>query len=229
MATAGWGNAPYRLLAAAGHGRGYALPSRVLGRRLPPIAGCGLWRALAGQPGLPTRALVADIGNDLAYGAGVGDTASAIAGCLERLRAAGAEVVVVLPPLAGIERLTPARFLMLRSLLFPGRGFRLGPILERLRQLAGELRRVASESGAQAVEPEPAWLGADGIHLRWRLRRHAWQTLLAGWSPAAAAAPPSARLRWSFLAAEHARLLALPLSRSQPARRLPDGSTVSFY
>lgn len=229
LATAGRGRTPYRLLAAAGHGRGYALPSRVLGRRLPPIAGCGLWSELAREPGLPTRALVADAGNDLAYGAGVAATTAAIASCLERLRVTGAEAVVVLPPLAGIKRLTPARFLVLRSLFFPGRGFGLDPILERLRRLAAELRRLASETGARAVELDPAWLGSDGIHLRWRRRRHAWEALLAGWNAAPASLHPSGGPRWSFLAAEHSRLLALPLSRTQPARRLPDGSTLSFY
>ena len=111
------------MLAAAGHGRAYSRPGRVLGRVLPPIADCGLWHEIEREPGLRTRALIADIGNDLALGAAVEETLEAVGSCLARLAAAGSETVVVSPPLAGVERLSRTRFLILRSLLFPGRTF----------------------------------------------------------------------------------------------------------
>jgi hypothetical protein len=227
--AAGWGPGPYRLLAAAGHGRAYALSSRVVGRSLPAIADCGLWRELDSVPALPTRALVADAGNDLAYGARVDETVEAVEGCLARLRAAGAEIILVLPPLAAIERLTRTRFLVTRSILFPGRRFGLGAILSRLRRLAAELRRLASTSGAQAVEPEPGWLCGDGIHIRLAQRQAAWSSLLGGWRREAAASGLPSRIRWSSLRAEKVRLLAVPIRNTQPAKQLGDGSTAAFY
>ena len=67
-AQASWGQ-PLDILAALGHGRGYGLESRVLGRRLPPILECGLWEALDRRPPCETAALLTDIGNDLVLGA----------------------------------------------------------------------------------------------------------------------------------------------------------------
>jgi hypothetical protein len=233
LATAGRGPGPFRLLAAAGHGRAYAAASMVLGRGMPPIAGCALWRELAREPGLPTRALVADAGNDLAYGVGLADTVTAIRGCVERLAAAGAETVVVLPPIESIERLSPGRFLLLRSLIFPRHRFELAPILGDLRRLAAELRRLAAETGAEVAELDPDWFGPDRIHLRPARREEAWGRILAGAAPApvdaAAGGGLPRRVRWRFLAADRARLLGVPLRHRQPARRLADGSTVSFY
>lgn len=230
LAAAGWGPGPFRVLAAAGHGRAYGVDSTVLGRGLPAIGGCALWRQLEREPGLPTRALLADAGNDLAYGQSVAATRTAVRGCLDRLRAVDAATVVVLPPVRSIERLTRARFLVLRSILFPRRRFALASILERLRRLARELRSLADECGATAVDPDPAWFGADRIHLKLRRRDEAWSRLLAGLGPEPTdAATLPRRVRWRFLTAHRARFLGVPLHHRQPARRLEDGTTVSFY
>lgn len=230
IAAAGLAGAgPVRILAAAGHGRAYALPSRVLGRQLPAIDACGLWRQLASEPGLQTRAIVADIGNDLAFGAEVEKVIEAVGRCLERLRAAGAETLVVLPPLAGIERLSPMRFAVLRAILFPGRALDQGTIIRRLYLLAAGIRLLAAGARARTAEVEPEWLGGDGIHIRWRQRRTAWRSILAGWRPAADGVAPTARLRWSWRRADQARLLAMPLQHAQPWRRLADGSTLACY
>jgi hypothetical protein len=59
---------PLQVFAAAGHGRSYGARSRVLGRSLPGILECALWDELLRQPKLPTRAVVADVGNDIVYG-----------------------------------------------------------------------------------------------------------------------------------------------------------------
>lgn len=232
LAAWSWGPGPYRLLAAAGHGRGYAMPSRVLARGLPPIARCGLWRELERGGQRPTRALIADAGNDLAYGATAGATIRALGACLERLRAAAPELdaIVVLPPLAALGRLSRVRFTVLRSLLFPGRRFALAEILDGLRELDGELRRLAAEHGARTVEHDAAWIAIDGIHVRRRLRRRAWRSLLAAWTePGGPPRAPAAAIHWRPLRAERASLLGLPVQRTQPARRLPDGTGVSFF
>ncbi len=66
-ARAAWGP-EVQVLAALGHGRSYGAPSRVVFRTLPGILESGLWRTLESLPALPTRALVADVGNDILYG-----------------------------------------------------------------------------------------------------------------------------------------------------------------
>ena len=66
-----WGQ-PLEVHAALGHGRSYGRTTSLLGRQLPGILECGLWPALERTPGVPTAALVTDIGNDLLYGEPVG-------------------------------------------------------------------------------------------------------------------------------------------------------------
>ncbi len=229
LATAAWGPGPYRILAAAGQGRAYGVWSTVLARSLPPIADCGLWAALERQPELPTRALIADPGNDLAYGATPAQTLSAVARCLERLRRAGADTVLVLPPVASVARLAPWRFYLMRSLLFPGRRFGRATILSGLEELAAGLAGLAAGGGVRLAHPRLDWYGADGIHLRLRRRRAAWRTLLGAWPAAAGGGGLRPGVRWRFLRAERARLLSRPLHHEQPALRRADGSTASFY
>ncbi len=228
LGATGWAPGPVELLAAAGHGRAYATWSRFGLRELPPIAGTGLWSRLAGRP-LPTRAVVADVGNDLVYGVTPERTLEAVAGCLERLVEAGADTVLTLPPVASVARLARWRFLLFRSLLFPGRGFSQQRIVRRLEQVSAGLRRLAVVHGVRLAELEPSWLRADAIHLRRAARRTAWSTVCGGWR----AAPPTPAghlpVRWSFLAAERSRLLGWRLGRAQPAARRPNGSSVWFY
>ncbi len=107
--------------------------------------------------------------------------------------------------------------------------FDQGGIVRRLRRLSSDLRDMAERAGAHTAEPDPEWLGGDGIHIRWRCRRIAWDGLTAGWGAAPAMTTPGPRLRWSWRRAHRASLLAMPLGRRQPCRRLADGSTLSCY
>ena len=68
--------APADLFVAAGHGRGYAVTSRVGVRRLPSILASGLWRALDRERVSAPAALVMDVGNELLYGLGVAAVAT---------------------------------------------------------------------------------------------------------------------------------------------------------
>lgn len=153
----------------------------------------------------------------------------AVGRCLQRLRAAGSDTTIVLPPLAGVERLSPLRFVMLRSILFPGSTFDQSAIIRRLRRVSAELRALAEAVGADTVEVDPDWLGGDGIHISWRQRAEAWGSLLAGWRPASEETALPTRLRWSWLRADRASLLAVPLRHSQPCRRFARGGTLSCY
>jgi hypothetical protein len=218
---------PVEVLAACGHGRSYGMWSRFLGvRRLPGITGCGLWRELGRRPPLPTFALVSDIGNDLAYGAGVARTAAWVESCLDRLTGPGTEIVMTLLPLARLERLSPRQVRLAVSLLFPGRDAPWPALLEQARELDGRLRRIGRERGARLVEPEAEWYGLDPIHPRRSRRREIWTHAI----PVASSAPhPAGRPRIPLFAAEETHILGLSLRRSQPAVRLDDGTTVLFY
>jgi hypothetical protein len=187
-------------LVACGHGRSYGTWSRFLfGRRLPGIAGCGLWRELGRRPPLPTFALITDIGNDLAYGAGVAATAGWVEACLDRLAApkadAEAEIVMTLLPLARLERLSGLQVRLAAALLFPGREVAWPALLDQARDLDERLRRMGRERGARLVEPAADWYGLDPIHLRRRRRREVWSQIVSpGASPEAVPADRGAKV-----------------------------------
>lgn len=222
---------PIEALAACGHGRSYGAPSRFLGvRRLPGIAGCGLWRELGRRPPLPTFALVTDVGNDLAYGAGVEETAGWVAACLDRLAGPETEIVLTLLPLARLERLSARQVRLAAALLFPGRAVPWPVLLDHARDLDERLRRLGRERGAHLVEPAADWYGLDPIHLRRRRRREIWSRVISPEVfPEIVGPAPLGRARIPLLGAAEARLCGIALRRPQPAVRLADGTTVALY
>jgi hypothetical protein len=222
---------PVEVLAACGHGRSYGTWSRFLFvRRLPGIAGCGLWRELERRPPRRTLALVTDVGNDLVYGA----SAEAIAGwvevCLDRLVRQEAEIVLTLLPLSRLEKLSPWQVRLAVSLLFPGRPAPWPGLLERARELDGRLRRMGEERGARLVEPEASWYGADPIHLRRSVRRQVWDGVLSlGLPDEGVTHPPAPQPHIPLFGAAELRLFGAALRTPQPAVRLPDGTSVALY
>jgi hypothetical protein len=223
---------PVEVLAACGHGRSYGAWSRFLGiRRLPGIAGCGLWRALEDRPALPTLALLTDAGNDLVYGAEAAEIAGWIESCLRRLARQRARIVLTRLPLARLERLSAWQVRLAMTLLFPGRQAAPWPaLLEGARELDERLCRVGRDFDARVVEPEASWYGIDPIHLRRKRRRDVWERLTGVFEvPAGAPAADPIRFRLPLLGAEMSRLAGRALHRSQPAVHLPDGTTVALF
>jgi hypothetical protein len=223
---------PVEVLAACGHGRSYVQWSRIFfgARALPGIADCGLWRALAGRPSLPTLALVMDGGNDLLYGPTTEEIAAGFGDCLHRLSTLGAGVVTLPLPMVSLEKVSTVRYHAARTILFPGRGEPWASLLERARDLDLRLRRLAAEHGARLVEPQAAWYGIDPIHFRGRWRRQAWDHIVEQWSLRAPdAAPGTFRVRIPPFGAEELRLFGASRHTPQPACRLSDGSTVALY
>lgn len=226
---------PVEALAACGHGRSYGTWSRFLFvRRLPGIAGCGLWRSLEGLPSrrgtgdIRTVALLTDAGNDLVYGVSPREIASWIETCLGRLARQKAETVITLLPLPRLEKLTPWQVRLAVSLLFPGRPAPWPGLLDHARELDDWLRRLGREHGARLVEPQAAWYGLDPIHLRRSVRRQVWDDVLSLWLPEAAG-PPLRRPRIPWIGAEELRLGGITLRTPQPAVLLEDGTTVGLY
>lgn len=218
------------VLAALGHGRSYGMWSRLAWvRQLPGIVQCGLWEEMDRRPGLPTVALVTDVGNDLLYGAPVPAIAGWVETCLQRLSRQRAEIILALLPLPSLEKTSPFRYHLIRQILFPGR--RAAPwsaMLESARELNERLRRLGLEHGARLVEPSPSWYGIDPIHVRRSMRSQAWNQILHHpLLPREGELAGGGRLP-AFGSAE-LRLFGVPLRNPQPVCRLKDGTTVALY
>lgn len=224
---------PVEVLAALGQGRSYGLWSRYLFlHRLPGIAGCGLWPELARRPPRRTLALLTDIGNDLAYGQPPDRIAGWIEACLDRLEEAGAQTVLTLLPLAGLEALPAWRFRLAGAIFFPGRELQREALLDRARSLQERLRRAARERGVATVELPADCYGLDPIHFRRSHRERAWRRVLEAWpelGPPCREALPRHRIPFATIRAAESRLFGVTIRGQQPAVQLNDESELSLF
>lgn len=217
--------APLEVLAAPGRGRSYGTEASFLGRVLPGIEGCGLWSALERSTrDLPTRALVCDVGNDVAFGVPGPVILQWLERVLDRLADRGARITVLGPPVESVRGISPRAFEFWSRLFFPGRAARREPLIATLEEVDAGLRRTCEARGLEFVAPRLAWYGLDPIHVRHGSQLEAWGTVLESWGEATAwrgrvpCPPPLER-----------RILGVPFRTDQPAARLPDGSTIAIY
>lgn len=227
---------PLDILAAFGHGRSYGMRMALLWRELPGLVECGLWPALEGRPPAPTFALVTDVGNDLLYDVPVSDIAGWVETCLGRLRRAGARTIMTPLPLCNVAALSRRRFLLVRTVLFPGCRLAFDTVVDRAFELDRRLRALAREYGAILAEPRRAWYGLDPIHIRRERRAVAWREVLSGWGTTApipatafAAVRHSLALRLRLLRPERRWLFGRERFTPQPAGRFAGGNTVALY
>ncbi|MHC4588403.1 MAG: hypothetical protein ACYTAQ_03460 [Planctomycetota bacterium] len=221
-------------LIAMGHGRSYGKRSTVLGRSLPGITECGLWDALDRDDGRPTYALITDIGNDVAYGAPVPAIAGWVELCVERLAEARTRTVITTLPLESLRTLSPWRFKVARSILFPAKRLSLDEALGRTQELDDRIRGLAAHQGVRIVEQEGRWYGLDPIHIKQRHVVAAWTRVLGAWRNDGEPLGPVSRsvLRWArlrLLTPQRWWLLGSQRGRPQPAGCLPDGSRISLF
>jgi len=225
---------PIDIWGAFGHGRSYGLKSRVLGRSLPGITPCGLWPNLAGSRTCETVAVVTDLGNDLLYGVDVPQIIGWVDWCVERLLEQNAKVVITRLPLASVRRLSPARFRLMRSILFPRSELTLDAVIRLAEELDAGVIDLTTRFGIGVVEPRPEWYGFDPIHVLRRQRHAAWSEILGrGFDlsdfdvPAAASQPRMPRL-WR-LAPERRGVFGVEQTRAQPVVELADGGRVFLF
>jgi hypothetical protein len=214
---------PCDLLVAAGHGRSYGLPTRVLGRGLPSIRECGALDHLRAQGAGATSVhrAVADVGNDIAYGVAPAEVLAWVEECLAAAPP-GATLSLGLPPIAAIESRSDRFLWLLRLLLFPSaRHLPIHVLRQRLAELDRGLRELAGAVD-RLVEPEPEWYGWDPIHVRRRVRAAAWCRHL-GTGPPVTGPRFADRMAWLARPARWS-LFGLELSTRQPARSLADGT-----
>jgi hypothetical protein len=228
-----WGR-PLEVLGALGHGRSYGRTSAILGRQLPGILQCGLWRELEGESAVPTAALVTDIGNDLLYEEPVEQIVRWVEECLDRLAAAQARTVVTLLPLDNLRTLSLARFRLMRAIFFPHSRIGLEEVGRRAHALDGAVRRLALDRGFGVVAHRSAWYGFDPIHIKARQRPLAWREILSAWSVASDVESPvrASIARTLYLRSrmpERCRVWGFERRGRQPSALLSDGTTVAIY
>jgi len=214
---------PCEVLAAVGHGRSYGVRSRYFARELPPILECGLWSELA-RGSAPLRALVTDVGNDLAYGTSAQVIARWVDEVLARLEG---QVTLTALPLESLERLSPLFFHAVRLLIFRGRPLEREHVLAEARELNERLAELARARGARLERIPPAAIGWDGIHQRRAARAELWSTWLGGLGLALDRAHGQ-RFR-GRLRAQERRLFGRLERTPQPCARAADGSTLSIF
>jgi len=225
---------PLELLAALGGGRSYGMTSRVLVRELPAISECGLWDALETAGGRPTSALVTDIGNDLFYGASPVEIVAWVELALDRLARHEARTVLTLLPADNAEAISAWRFRVMRGMMFRHCSLEFEEVKALVLELNERLRAVARGRGIHLVRQRAEWYGFDPIHIRMSQWPRAWREILSAWQTDSEKifSPKSSPRRWLYL-----RSLA-PLERTilgrvrraaQPAGRLSDGTTISFF
>jgi hypothetical protein len=185
-ARCGWGP-QVEVVGALGHGRSYGAQSRFAFRALPGILECGLWRHLESRPAVPTRALITDVGNDIMYGVSATQTLAWVAEAVERLQKFTGDpgnIILTDLPLAGVRRLSRAKFLVFRSLLFPSCQLSFEEMLQTAEQVNDGLALLAAARSIQFVRLNPEWYFVDPIHIRPSQCRSAWQEILGSTSAA---------------------------------------------
>jgi hypothetical protein len=228
-ARAAWGP-EIQVLAAHGYGRSYGAPSTVIFRTLPGILDSSLWRTLESMPSVPTRALITDVGNDILYGYSVEQIIAWVDEALIRLHRVTQDIILTCLPLASIQRLSPAKYLVLRSIMFPPSRLSLLQMHATAEQVNAELIVLAKAHNAKFFQLNPAWYGLDPIHIRSSLQRSAWRRILDV-PPAASPGSSALRERWKlhFMHPELRWILGIPQHRPQSGASLPGGGRVWLY
>jgi len=227
-------NTPLAFYVAKGHGRSYGQLSSCFGKKISGIFSCGIWRELEQEKSMPITAFMTDVGNDLAYEVPVDTVMSWVEGCLNRLLAANARVVINDLPIDALKRVSARQYRLLRMILFPQCLLELSEMISLAEHLSVRLRKLAKSHQIPFFVVPNNWYGYDPIHPRRRNLPTLWANLLAE----VTAAPPDLsqhrcplaeawylrRLRpecWSqFSISRHAR---------QPNGRWRDGTTVSLF
>ena len=186
---------PVRVNIATGMGRSYIKTSAFWFRRLPSILDCQLWNQLPENLSRPPLVLITDVGNDIVYLYQPDHIAESVRQCISRVRnwRPDAKLVMTGLPLASLRRIGNARFLIARTILFPGCTLSRNDVIERSVALDQLVRQIADDSGIRFVEPAPNWYGIDPIHVLPKYRVEAFRTYFDAFEVLDSADPNPAR------------------------------------
>ena len=168
-----------------GMGRSYIDWSAVLIRRLPGIIQCGLWENLPATGSAAPLVLMTDIGNDIVYMRDPEEIFQTVEECLSRIKAwrPDARIAMTGLPLPSVEAMGRARFLLMRTILFPGCMMTFQQICERSRALNALLESYTRKHQIPFIQPEGAWYHIDPIHVIPPLREKVFRQFFSLWKP----------------------------------------------
>lgn len=169
---------PWEILGAYGHGRSYGLRSRIGFRKLESILRCDLWQALETRPQLPAEALIADVGNDIAYGVSTDQILAWVQECIERLQLQGAKVTIVGLPTEPLSRLSRTSFSIFQRIFFPTRSIGHRDAISRVLAVEAGLEELSRLHQARFIASDLSWYRWDPIHIHPSKRSLAWQLFL---------------------------------------------------
>lgn len=167
-----------------GMGRSYIDWSSILIRRLPGIIQCGLWENLPTTGSSAPLVLITDIGNDIVYMRDPEEIFQTVEECLRRIRAwrPDARIAITGLPLPSVEAMGKTRFLLMRTMLFPGCMMTFQRICERSRVLNGLLENHVRKNQIPFIRPEGAWYHLDPIHVIPSLRERVFRQFFSLWN-----------------------------------------------
>ncbi|MCH2125095.1 MAG: hypothetical protein MK165_09890 [Pirellulaceae bacterium] len=224
---------PLEFVAAIGHGRSYGLDTRVLGRWLPSIHGCGIWDQLSSRRKIDSVATITDVGNDIVYGVDPTLLVEWVERCVVRLEPICKKIVLTELPLASLRKLGPKRFVLLRSLLFPRSRLDLNDALRKAEKVNQQMSVIAERHGLQLVQPAESWFGFDPIHIKRRYFEQAWRCYIPSKGDIPVNFTTFFRFRQlatiRFCTPQKRRLWGWKQQRQQPCLNWSDGSTLSFF
>ncbi len=227
-------DAPLAFYIAKGHGRSYGQEASCLGKKIPGIFSCGIWRALQQEKSVPITALVTDIGNDLAYEVPVETVLQWVESCFDCLLALGARVVVSDLPVEVLRTVGAIRYQCFRAILFPQCRLDWEEMLRRAERLSLGLRQLAKQREIPVFVVQNEWYGLDPIHPPKRHYPQLWAGLLSLATDQVAGVSSyrcSLAKGWYLrrLRPESWSTFGIARSAVQPNGQLKDGSSISLY
>lgn len=167
-----------------GLGRSYVDSSTVLFRALPGIINCGLWDNLPKENGGAPFVLVTDLGNDIAFMRNPETILESVTECIHRIQdwRADARIVMTGLPLCSLKSLSPARFLVARSIMFPRCRMSLTEIRSKAEALDQASLQFAQQHNISWVVPQAEWYRADPIHVIRPLREQVFKLFFSHWN-----------------------------------------------
>lgn len=217
------------IVAALGHGRSYGADSFFLGRKLPGILESGLWRHLDQAPPRPTRALVTDVGNDVAYGASADQILAWADEAIVRLMRVTSDITLTNLPLTSLRRLSPLKFLVFRSILIPSCRLSFEQVVDTAERVDAGLVTLAARRRVKFVRLRPEWYGFDPIHIRPSLWHSAWCEILGASSASRDGRSTLEQWRLYLMPPERQWLFGREYVRLQSGVRLRAGGRVWLY
>jgi hypothetical protein len=217
-----------------GFGRSYGQESKFFGKIFSGILQSGLWEALDHARPLPTMAIIADVGNDLAYQSPVEAVVGWVAEALDRLAAHDARAVLNNVPIESLRSVGRMRYRLLRAILFPRCRLPRDEMLARADALSRSLADLAETREIPVFSRESASYGFDPIHPRRCRAGVVWRRMIEALDTCAGP-PPWRRPRrrdarlLRRLQAQFWSQIAMGNDAAPPVARLADGTTVTLF